>query len=91
VLAALCAGRRPDEVASEIGVSGAAALKTYAVEAVDAMLAPIRRRRANIGDDEVRRVLKRGIETATAIAEHTLTEVNAAMGMLTTEHEPARR
>jgi tryptophanyl-tRNA synthetase len=80
-IAALCSGRTPVEVAAEVGDSGAAALKALTIEAVDGLLAPIRTRRAAIGDDEVTRVLKRGIVTARDIAEVTLAEVHTAMGM----------
>jgi tryptophanyl-tRNA synthetase len=80
-IAALCSARTPQDVATEISGGGAAALKACTVEAVDGLLAPIRERRAGIGDEDVVRVLKRGIETASQIAEATLAEVNAAMGM----------
>jgi tryptophanyl-tRNA synthetase len=80
-LAALCAGRTPEQVAEQIGAGGAAALKSVTVDAVDALVAPLRERRAAVGDEEVCRVLKRGVETATGIAECTLAEVRSAMGM----------
>jgi tryptophanyl-tRNA synthetase len=80
-IAALCSGRTPVDVADDIGAGGAAALKSVTTEAVDGLLAPIRTRRAAIGDEEVTRVLKRGIATARDIADSTLTQVNAAMGM----------
>jgi tryptophanyl-tRNA synthetase len=80
-LAALCSGRTPDAVAAEAGDGGGAALKAITVEAVDTLLAPIRARRAAISDADIRRVLDRGVRTATAIADETLCEVRAAMGM----------
>ncbi|HEY2300150.1 MAG TPA: tryptophan--tRNA ligase [Jatrophihabitans sp.] len=80
-IAALCSGRTPVDVADEVGDSGAAALKALTIEAVDSLLAPIRARRATIGDDEVSRLLKRGIATARDIADTTLAEVHSAMGM----------
>lgn len=80
-LAALCAGRTPDDVAREIGTGGGSGLKAFTLEAVDRFLAPIREQRAAIGDDDVTRVLQRGTAVATEIAEATLREVNVAMGM----------
>ena len=80
-IAGLCSGRTPADLADEIGAAGAAALKAHTIEAVDALLAPLRARRAAISDADVSRVLKRGIATAREIADRTLAEVNAAMGM----------
>jgi len=81
MLAALCAGRSPESVAADIGRGGSGALKAATVDAVDALLAPIRERRDAIGDHEVRRLLRRGIDTATGLADRTLAEVRCAMGM----------
>jgi tryptophanyl-tRNA synthetase len=80
-LAGLCAGRTPDEIAAEVGTGGGAALKALVLEAVDGLLAPIRARRKAVTDEDVRRVLKRGVQTATAIADATLDEVRTVMGM----------
>ncbi|MER8058274.1 MULTISPECIES: tryptophan--tRNA ligase [unclassified Streptomyces] len=81
LLAALCQGRTPEEVASDIGAAGAAALKKTVTEAVNEYLAPIRARRAEYARDrgELRRVLRAGNERANAVAEATLGEVRAAM------------
>ncbi|MYU08152.1 tryptophan--tRNA ligase [Streptomyces sp. SID8366] len=81
LLAALCQGRTPEEVASDIGAAGAAALKKTVTEAVNEYLAPIRARRAEYARDrgELRRVLRAGNERANAVAEATLDEVRAAM------------
>ncbi|MFE6932366.1 tryptophan--tRNA ligase [Streptomyces sp. NPDC057699] len=83
LLAALCLGRDPHEVAEEIGGSGAASLKRTVTEAVNAAMAPIRARRAEYAQDMgyVRDVLRAGNERANAVAEATLTEVREAMGM----------
>jgi tryptophanyl-tRNA synthetase len=81
-IAALASGSSPEAVAAGIGPAGAAALKAAVVEAVDALLAPIRARRARITDADVSQVLKRGIATAGAIADRTLDEVRTAMGMV---------
>ncbi|WP_347943345.1 tryptophan--tRNA ligase [Sphaerisporangium sp. TRM90804] len=81
LLAALCLGRDPREVADEIGAGGAAALKRTTTEAVNEFLAPIRRRRAEYARDRagIRRLLNSGNERANAVAETTLAEVRAAM------------
>ncbi|MER7918452.1 MULTISPECIES: tryptophan--tRNA ligase [unclassified Streptomyces] len=81
LLAALCQGRTPEEVASDIGAAGAAALKKTVTEAVNEYLAPIRARRAEYARDrgELRRALRAGNERANAVAEATLAEVRAAM------------
>jgi tryptophanyl-tRNA synthetase len=80
-LAALCSDRTPESIAAEAGDGGGAALKAIAVEAVDGLVAPIRERRASIDDADIRRVLERGVRTATAVADQTLDEVRAVMGM----------
>jgi tryptophanyl-tRNA synthetase len=80
-LAALCSRRSPESIAAEVGDGGGGALKMITADAVDALLAPIRERRASIGDEEVRRVLKRGVQVATDIADRTLADVRAVMGM----------
>jgi tryptophanyl-tRNA synthetase len=83
LLAALCDGRDPREVADGIGAGGAAALKELVTAAVNETLAPIRARRAEYARDlgYVRQVLRDGNERARAIAAATLDEVKAAMGM----------
>jgi tryptophanyl-tRNA synthetase len=81
LLAALCQNRTPDEVASEIGSAGAAALKRTVTEAVNEYLAPIRTRRREYAQDRayLRRILRQGNERANAVADTTLAEVRAAM------------
>ncbi|MFR9792837.1 tryptophan--tRNA ligase [Streptomyces sp. MB22_4] len=81
LLAALCQNRTPEEVASDIGSAGAAALKKTVTEAVNEYLAPIRARRAEYARDraELRRILRTGNERANAVADATLAEVRAAM------------
>jgi tryptophanyl-tRNA synthetase len=80
-LAGLCAGRSPQELAAEVGCGGGGALKELALEAVDGLLAPIRERRAAVSDEDVRRLLKRGVQSATAIADEMLDDVRRVMGM----------
>jgi tryptophanyl-tRNA synthetase len=83
LLAALCLDRAPEAVAAEIGGGGAAALKKTVTEAVNERFAPIRARRAEFAADPAyaRAVLRDGCERARAIADATLAEVRAAMGM----------
>ncbi|MGW5641363.1 tryptophan--tRNA ligase [Saccharopolyspora sp. NPDC003752] len=82
LLAALCLGRDPHDVAADIGPGGAAALKRTVTEAVNEHLAPMRQRRAAFAQDRgyLRRILREGNERANTIAEATLTEVRSAMG-----------
>jgi tryptophanyl-tRNA synthetase len=83
LLAALCLDHDPEAVAAEIGGGGAAALKKTVTEAVNERFAPIRARRAEFAADPAyaRAVLRDGCERARAIADATLAEVRAAMGM----------
>ncbi len=83
LLAALCLGRDPVQVADDIGGGGAAALKGVVTTAVNDLLAPIRARRAEYARDlgYVRQVLRDGNERANEIAAATLAEVQAALGM----------
>ena len=81
--AALTTGCKPEEIAEEIGDSGAGALKMYVVESVNNFLAPMRERRAELAQDMdyVRDVLAEGNRKANAIANETLEQVRDAMGM----------
>ena len=82
LLAALCLGRPPEQVADAVGDGGAAALKRTVTDAVNEYLAPIRARRAELAWDrgELRRILRAGNERARAVAVDTLGEVRTAMG-----------
>ncbi len=80
-LAGLCLGEDPASVAERIGAAGAAELKRVVTDAVNALLEPIRARRAGFGPADAERVLRRGADRARAIADATLTEVNTAMRM----------
>ncbi|MGP3928365.1 tryptophan--tRNA ligase [Nonomuraea sp. KM88] len=79
-LAALCLGRSPQDVAEEIGYGGAAALKRLVTEAVNEFLCPIRKRRKEHSEQDVRQILADGDERARERAVVTLDEVRAAMG-----------
>lgn len=80
---ALCTGRSPEEVAEEIGVGGAGALKNMLSDALNETLAPIRARRAELARDidYLAQVLKEGGHRANELAESTLCEVRSAMNM----------
>ena len=84
LLAALCTDGDPAEIAAEIGDGGGGGLKRVVTEAVNERFAPIRARRAELADDPgyLLRVLREGNDRANAIADETLAEVRAAMGML---------
>ncbi|MEV0620225.1 tryptophan--tRNA ligase [Nonomuraea sp. NPDC050404] len=79
-LAGLCLGRSPRELAEEIGDGGAATLKRVVTEAVNEFLRPIRKRRAEADEAEVRQILAQGNDRARERAVRTLDEVRAAMG-----------
>jgi tryptophanyl-tRNA synthetase len=83
LLAALCLGRDPRDVAAEVGDGGSAGLKALVTSAVNEALAPVRARRAEYARDlaYVRQVLRAGNQRAAEIAGATLAEVQAAMGM----------
>ncbi len=82
--AAICTGRSEVEIAEEIGMSGAGALKKYVTESVNEYFAPIRERRHAYEQDldYVKDVLAEGNRRANEIAEQTLAEVREAMGMV---------
>jgi tryptophanyl-tRNA synthetase len=81
LLASLCLGKEPEEVAAS--VTGSAALKALLTEAVNEFFAPIRARRAELAHDPgfVLEVLRAGNAKANQIADATLTQVRTAMGM----------
>ena len=82
--AGICTGRDPREIADEIGMDGAGALKRYGTEAVNGYFEPIRSRRAELEQDMgyIRDVLADGNRRANEIADATLAEVREAMGMV---------
>jgi tryptophanyl-tRNA synthetase len=81
LLAALCQGRRPETIASELGVAGSAALKRLVIEAVNERFREIRARRAELADDPgyLRQVLRAGNQRAREIADQTLQDVRKRM------------
>ena len=82
--AALCTGRKETEIAEEIGDGGSGTLKKYVTEAVNGYLAPIRERRHAYEQDldYIKDVIHEGNKRANEIADATLDEVRAAMGMV---------
>ena len=75
------------------GGLGDMALKRRLEDKLQALLAPIRQRRADFAADpgEVLAVLRRGTEVAQAVTATTLTEIKSALGLITSEpvrHEP---
>jgi tryptophanyl-tRNA synthetase len=83
LIAALCTGRPPQDLADEIGGRGAAALKTLVTEAINEHLRPLRQRRQAIATDPgyLRQILIEGNAHANQIAEQTLQQVRAVMDM----------
>ena len=82
--AATCTGRAPEEIAAEIGDAGAGALKAFVTDAVNSYFEPIRARRAELEQDMdyIHDVLAEGNRRANEVANKTLAEVQAAMGMV---------
>ena len=82
--AGIVTGRDPEEIATEIGMGGSGQLKRYVTESVNEYFAPIRARREELlGDmDYIHDVLAEGNRQANEIANATLDEVRAAMGMV---------
>ncbi len=56
------------------------ALKEALIDDLDSFMAPLRERRKNISDDEVRKVLREGGEKARARAAKKMAEVRARIG-----------
>lgn len=84
LLAALCTGRAPEDVASQVGDKGAGALKALVTEAINEKFAPIRARRADLlaAPDYLRHVLEAGNQAAVAQADATMAQVRQAMQMV---------
>lgn len=82
--AALCTGRKEEDIAAEIGNDGSGALKKYVTESVNEYLAPIRERRRELENDldYIKDILHEGNKKANLIADATLNEVREAMNML---------
>ncbi|WP_448058812.1 tryptophan--tRNA ligase [Cellulomonas hominis] len=83
LLAGLCTGWAPEDVAAEIGAAGSGRLKQVVTEALVEHLAPLRARRAELARDPgyVTEVLRRGNARANEVADATLRDVRELMGM----------
>lgn len=83
LIAALCSGRDPKDLAADIGDGGAAQLKATVTEAVNEHLRPLRARRADLVADPSRllQVLREGNARASALADATLDRVRTCMDM----------
>ena len=83
MLASLCNGRDPRELAEEIGDGGAGKLKALVTEAINDYFAPIRQRRQELADNEdyLLQVLHAGNDKANQVANETLDNVRKAMKM----------
>jgi tryptophanyl-tRNA synthetase len=81
LLAALCLGRQPEEVAADLRTAGSAALKRLVTEAVNERFRSIRARRDELILDPsyLREILRAGNERANALANETLTAVRQLM------------
>jgi tryptophanyl-tRNA synthetase len=83
LLASLCTGEAPHDIAARVGDRGSGALKTIVSEALNEALAPIRMKREAMARDRnvVADTLRQGNATANSVGEATLREVRAAMNM----------
>ena len=83
LIGAMCSGTTPQALAAEIGDGGAGLLKARVTEAVNAELAPLRARRAELAADPgyVLEVLRAGTQRAREVARARLTAVHEALGM----------
>jgi tryptophanyl-tRNA synthetase len=84
LLASLTTGKKPEQIAGEIGDGGAKILKEFLVEAVDKFLTPIREKRKDLEKnmDYVLNTLKKGVARVRDEASATLSRVIRAMNML---------
>ena len=83
MLASLCNGRDPRQLAEEIGDGGAGKLKALVTEAINDYFAPIRQRREELAanEDYLLQVLHAGNDKANQVARETLDNVRKAMKM----------
>lgn len=83
MLASLCNGRDPRQLAEEIGDGGAGKLKALVTEAINDYFAPIRQRRQELAanEDYLLEVLHAGNDKANQVASETLDNVRKAMKM----------
>lgn len=84
MLASLCTGREPVELAAEIGDGGGGTLKKIVTDAVNEFFAPIRARRVELAADPgyLLDVLRQGNAHANEVGDATLAQVRQAMNMV---------
>lgn len=83
LIASLCLGRAPEEIAREIGNGGAGTLKKTLTESINEYLRPMRKKRLELESnmDYIRQVIKNGAQKARQIGSETLEEVREVMNM----------
>ena len=83
MLISLTTGRRPEEIAAEIGDGGGGQLKKMLTESLNEYFRPLRARRKELEKDPgyIKQVLKEGIQAARDEAITTLNEVREVMNM----------
>ncbi len=83
MLISLSTGRKPEEIAAEIGDGGGGQLKKMLTESLNEYFRPLRARRKELEKDPgyIRQVLKEGIQAARDEAITTLNEVREVMNM----------
>ncbi len=81
LIAALCRGTEPEQLAAEIGAGGSAALKALVTDAINERFASVRSRRQELTADPgyLRAVLAEGNERAAVIAASTMSSVRHLM------------
>lgn len=83
MLISLCTGRKPEEIASEIGDGGGGMLKNMLTESLNEYFRPHRAKRKELEQDPayIRQVLLDGVKAAREEAIKTLEEVRDVMNM----------
>jgi tryptophanyl-tRNA synthetase len=83
MLISLTTGRRPEEIAAEIGDGGGGQLKKMLTESLNEYFRPLRARRKELEKDPgyIKQVLREGIQAARDEAITTLNEVREVMNM----------
>jgi tryptophanyl-tRNA synthetase len=90
---AVTRGTTPEQIEREFEGDGYGAFKTAVADSVVELLAPVRKRYAELRPDEdgLERVLADGAERARAIAEPVMAEARVAMGIGPVDPKPAAR
>ncbi len=72
-------GQPPEVIAQQFGSKGYREFKEELIVAINAFLQPIQKRRSEVSDDEVARIVRNGTARARGIAAETMKETRAAM------------